>query len=317
MRVYAPIVVFGYNRPDHLRRTLDTLSKSHGANESDLWVFCDGPKPGAPLERIHQVRHIAIDEVWNTRFRTVQVVESVANQGLANSIINGVTRVFEASDRVIVLEDDLLVAPDFLHFMNDCLEFYRDDQRVGSVTGFSPLSKPPPGYDHDVMAVPRNCSHGWATWADRWSGVDWGKQVANTLWHDPGLRSRLNSAGNDRLDRLLRQLRGEIDSWSIRFGLWQTLDDRITIYPVDNRVRNIGFDDTGIHTRHGQEVNPVILEHAKPYKLTSVSEDPAILGLIYRIYSGPWYRRIPRGLRAYFRGLHFIKSDSHVTMEQE
>jgi len=149
--------------------------------------------------------------------------------------------------------------------------------------------------------VPRNCSHGWATWGDRWREVDWDARDAVRLRQDKALRRRFNAAGNDRVSRLDRQLTGKIDSWSIRFGLWQTLTGRYTIYPVHNRVHNIGFDGSGVHTRKGQDVNARVLTVAHPYRLEPVSEDPAILRRVARIYGGPWHKRILRELRTWLR----------------
>lgn len=297
----APIALFGYNRPDHLRQTLDHLARADGALDSSLWIFCDGPRPGADLAQIKAVRALAQDPVWAKHFASIQVRTSAANKGLARSIIDGVSAVMDSAGRAIVIEDDLLVAPDFLRFMNDCLDFYRDDQNVGSITAFSPLKKKPAGYPHDVMAIPRNCSHGWATWSDRWREVDWAATDAAKLSQDRALRRRFNVAGNDRFGRLVRQLEGQIDSWSIRFGLWQCLAGMHTIYPVHNRISNIGFDGSGVHTRQGEDVNASALTEARAYRLEHVVEDPAILRQVARIYGGEWYKRALREVRFRFR----------------
>lgn len=297
----APIIVFGYNRPDHLTQTLAHLAQAQWAGDSDLWLFCDGPKPNADRSRIDAVRAVARDPVWRERFRSVRVKTSEVNKGLARSIIGGVSAVMEDAGRAIVVEDDVVVSPDFLAFMNDCLNFYASDPSVGSVTGFSPLEATPADYAHDVMAIPRNCSQCWATWADRWREVDWEARDAARLWRDPALRRRFNAAGNDRADRLRRQLAGKIDSWSIRFGLWQTLTGRHTIYPVHNRVRNIGYDNSGVHTRGGQDVNAHALTEARPYRLEPVTEDPALIRAVARVYGGPWHKRVLREARGWLR----------------
>lgn len=301
MSAMAPVVVFGYNRPDHLQQTLEHLAQADGALASDLWIFCDGPKPGADPAPVDAVRMLANDPIWTDRFASVHVEVSRENKGLARSIIGGVSAVITEFGRVIVVEDDVLVATDFLRFMNDCLDFYQDDSRVGSITAFSPLTEAPAGYEPDVMAVPRNCSQCWATWLDRWREVDWSARDAALLSRNPALRKRFNAAGNDRADRLRRQLAGKIDSWSIRFGLWQTMSERHTIYPVHNRVRNIGYDGSGVHTRQGQNVNATALTEARSYHLQTVAEDPAVLRRIARIYAGPWYKRILRDLRLWAR----------------
>lgn len=294
---FAPVVVFGYNRPDHLTQTLDALAQADGSSETELWIFCDGPKPSQSADQIEAVRAVARDPKWQGLFAQVHAVVAPENKGLANSIIGGVTHVIELYERVIVLEDDLLVSQDFLTYLNACLDFYREDQSVGSVTGFCPLQQIPQGYPHDVMAVPRNCSHGWGTWRDRWAELQWDGTFANRVWHDRHLRTRMNIAGEDRLVRLQRQYQGVIDSWSIRFGAWQVATGRATIYPRDNRVLNIGFDGTGVHCGTGTPTNETIEADLTPPKLWQVSEDKAILAAFREAYSGPLHRRILRRLR--------------------
>jgi len=298
----APIVLFGYNRPDHMRQTLDHLAQAAGAVESPLWIFCDGPKPGTDPAQVEAVRALAHEPQWVQKFASIKVTAAAQNKGLARSIISGVSAVMDEAGRAIVVEDDVLVATDFLRFMNDCLEFYKNDQSVGSVTGFSPLPEPPAGYAHDVMAVPRNCSQCWATWADRWREVDWEARAAEKLWNDPKLRRRFNAAGNDRVERLRRQKKGKIDSWSIRFGLWQTLAHRHTIYPVDNRVRNIGYDGSGVHTKSGQNVNAAALSEPRSYRLELIEQNPAVIREVSRIYSGSWLRQTVRSARSWAKG---------------
>src|SRR3546814_9462782 len=65
-------------------------------------------------------------------FASVSVVRQPHNLGLAQSIIIGVTQMLEQHEAVIVIEDDLLLSPYFLKYMNDALYHYRDDQRVAS-----------------------------------------------------------------------------------------------------------------------------------------------------------------------------------------
>jgi hypothetical protein len=183
--------------------------------------------------------------------------------------------------------------------MNECLDYYHNDLQVGSVTGFSPLRAPPRGYVKDVMAVPRNSSQGWGTWADRWLTVDWEARVARRVWTDPALRRRFNAAGADRADRLRRQLDGNIDSWSIRFGLWQIINNKVTIYPAKNRILNIGYDGSGVHSGIGRPKNETIGADFVGLKAMKVDIDKRVLRAFRRAYSGPWYKMALRNLRVW------------------
>jgi len=292
---FAPVVVFAYNRPLHLQRTLDALAGCRLAAQSEVHVFADGPKKPAAAAAVAEVRDVLAREAGAGRFAAFHVHASDVNLGLANSIIRGVGQVIAQHDRVIVLEDDLLVSADFLEFMNDCLAFYQYDASVGAVTGFCPLQTLSEECG-DVFLANRNCSHGWATWKRVWDGVDWSASAAHRLHQDWKLRHAFNLEGNDRYDRLRRQLAGRIDSWSIRFGLSLFLRGLGTVYPAVNRVSNIGFDGSGVHCGQGAAINEHITEAT--YTLQPVQADPRIQAAFRRIYSGDLRGRVLRDVLA-------------------
>lgn len=296
----APVVVFAYNRPRHLRATLEALSRATLADRSEVWVFCDGAKSLSASEAVDAVHRELVEISGRRWFAALHVAESKVNLGLAESIISGVDRVFAQSDRVIVLEDDLVVSVDFLEFMNDCLEYYRDDPSIGSVTGFCPLEGLPAGVSGDVFRVARNSSQGWGTWIERWREVDWLAREAGRLASDRRLRRGFDATGSDRYARLLRQLDGRIDSWSIRFGLWQFLTGRSTIYPAVNRICNIGYDGTGVHSGTGQPKNSTIREEPIPYSLSYAAASRAIDKAFHKTYSGSMLSRLKRELGTVF-----------------
>ncbi len=131
---YSPIVVFGFNRPDALRNTVSSLLGNEEAGQSDLFIFVDGPRDGKPGERekVEQVRSY-VKSI--TGFKSLHYTFAEKNQGLAASIIHGVSEVIERYGRVIVLEDDLVLMPNFLNFMNQGLERYADENSIFSISG--------------------------------------------------------------------------------------------------------------------------------------------------------------------------------------
>lgn len=294
----APAVVFAYNRPAHLQRTLDSLAANSLASRTDVHVYSDGPRSPAASDAVDQVRQVLEREARAGRFASFHVTAAASNLGLANSIIRGVGQVLSHSDRVIVIEDDLLLSTDFLTFMNDCLAFYAEDAAVGAVTGFCPLASLPASFRGDVFLAMRNSSQGWGTWARVWNEVDWSAPGAERLAREPALRRAFNREGNDRYDRLRRQLAGRIDSWSIRFGLSLFLRGLGTIYPAVNRVGNIGYDGSGVHSGVGTPKNEAITD--APYRLRRVQVERSIQRAFDRTYSGPRPHRFLRDVLAWF-----------------
>jgi len=126
----APIVLFVYNRPEHARRTVESLSENILASSSDLFIFSDAAKAYTYSDQVGEVRKY-IDTLQSKRlFKTVTIEKAKHNKGLANSIIFGVSKVIKQYGKVIVVEDDLITAKDFLRFMNDALDYYKAGERI-------------------------------------------------------------------------------------------------------------------------------------------------------------------------------------------
>jgi len=236
------IVLFVYQRPDHTRRVLDGLRRN---DIDELYVFADGPTQDDDHARIQEVREVVDSIDW---CRT-NVVERSENWGLAENTVDGLNRMFSNHDRVIMLEDDDVPAPDFVDFMEQCFDEYEDDDHVMSVTGYSPPLSLPKDYPHDVFFTYRDTTWGWGTWKGAWTQYDRRPDELRKVIEAEGnrLRSDLDKAGRDLYPMLQNQLAGETDSWSVWWALTIVQNGGICVNPVESRIRNIGHDGTGIH----------------------------------------------------------------------
>lgn len=244
----APVVIFVYNRERQTRQMLAALNENLLASETEAFVFCDGPKNDIDAEKVNAVRKCVKEFAKTSGFKKIQIIESERNKGLANSIINGVTQIIDQYGKVIVLEDDLVTAPVFLKFMNDCLNFYADNQKVWSIGGTTYDMDALKNYPKSVYACYRGESWGWATWIDRWKKVDWNVSDYDSFVRDKKKCREFQRGGEDILIMLKRQMRGEIDSWAIRWCYQEFKEDMVTILPVKSLIKNIGFDGSGTHS---------------------------------------------------------------------
>ena len=272
---YAPVVLFVYNRADHLEKTYQALSQCPEAAETDLYIFSDGWKNEQGREKVQMVRDALRLIEQKKDFRSVTVTESPVNKGLARSIIDGVTKIVNKYGRVAVLEDDSCVSPYYLKFINNCLDFYESDERVGSIAGFTPAIRFPDDFRDDVFFAFRSCSCGWATWKDRWDNISWDLSNIGDFYRDPKLVKKLNSCGADRFIRLYRQTKGNGSSWSVRFGAHLVQHDWMTVYPRYSYISNIGCDESGVHSKS---------EDAEKMKvdLTKAIAEPDLSDIEYR-----------------------------------
>ena len=296
MSACAPIVLFVYNRPDHVRETWTALQACPEAGESHLYVFSDGPKNENATSAVLSVRATVAELTEALPFGQVTVVESPVNKGLAASVISGVTEVMKAHGRAIVLEDDCRVSPYFLTYMNRCLDAYATDASVGAVAGYVPTLSLPADYTADVFATYRSCSCAWATWADRWDGVDWELKGFGDFCSDPANIKRLNLNGDDRFLRLYRQTLGNGTSWSVRFGMHLVKNNWLTVYSRYSYIENIGCDASGVHsTAEDADKMAVDLGRAiaDPHPV-SVTADPAIQKIMKKHYSDGFLSTVKR-----------------------
>ena len=241
----APLLLFTYKKLDTLKETVSAIQKNHLAKDTTVYIFSDGAKHDRDLAAVNEVRKFihSIDG-----FREIFIIESPVNKGLANSIIAGVTKIINEFGKVIVVEDDLRLTPNFLTFMNDSLNFYENDSRVFSVSGFifsMPVSH---DYQYDIFFTKRHCSWGWAMWKDRWNEIDWNVQDFPEFIHSVNQQKSFNKLGSDLTHSLIRQQKGEINSWAIRCNYHQFKKQSYTVYPVKSKVDNIGFGEAATHT---------------------------------------------------------------------
>ncbi len=246
----APIALFTYNRPDHLRKTIDSLAKNTLAKESDLFIFSDGARHSldeggwSEKEKVEQVRKY-IHTI--TGFKSVIIRESETNKGLAASIIFGVTELVHTYGKVIVLEDDLITSPHFLSFMNKGLDMYETENTVGSIHGYV---YPHTGELSETFFLKHTSSWGWATWKRSW---DLFEKDGTKLLAELNTKNKLKefNFGNtyDFSGMLQRQIDGKNNSWAIRWYASLFLNDKLSLYPGISLVQNIGQDGSGTNMK--------------------------------------------------------------------
>jgi hypothetical protein len=244
----APIALFAYRRPEHLAHAVTTLAANAEAAQTDLFVFCDGAKHAGQQAAVDAVRRLARGI---RGFRSVSIIEQARNLGLAASVIGGVTRVLDEHESVIVVEDDLVLSPFFLRFMNDSLACYAAEARVATIHGYvRPVRRPLP----ETFFLKGAECWGWATWRRAWSTFN---DDADGLLREirrRGFEHEFDMDGAYGYTAMLEaQLRGQIDSWSIRWRASCYLAGMLTLYPGRSLVQNRGLDATGTHRDYSSD----------------------------------------------------------------
>lgn len=293
---FAPIIIFAYNRPDSLKETVASLLKNPEAKDSLLFIFIDGPKNVMDKKDVDKVHEIA-NSIKG--FKSVKIFSSEINKGLGDSIIFGVSKIIDNYDKVIVLEDDLILQPDFLSFINKGLKEYEDHKEVFSICGYTNKIKIPESYAYDAYFCARSSSWGWATWKDRWETVDW---ELNDWSKYKTLRKQYNKwGGSDCFGMLESWKNGLNKSWAIRFCFAQFLQNKVSLFPIKSLVQNDGFDGNGTNCKKWSRFKYELMDQTK-----GSFNFPENIEINHRIYKQCLhYHSI--GLRIFSRIMYILK----------
>lgn len=257
-----PVALFVFNRYEDLPETLSCLKVN---NIDKLYVFADGPRNESDKEGTTKVRKLIDDIDW---VKTEKVYQK-KNKGLSESIQDGLDHVFKYHNCVVVVEDDVCVAPNFYEYMCQTLEFYKETKEVAGVTGLRyPFVRGNlDSYEYDVFFASRFSSWGWATWKDRWDNIEFDtKAVIKNL---KGSDISFLIAGEDIPHTIRAVENGELSGcWDVYFLISMLQVNQVFVWPKYNMVRNTGIG-TGSHVSDEDvdwnlewEISPV-----KPYNL--------------------------------------------------
>lgn len=249
MNYLAPIVLFVYNRPKHTLRTLQALFSNDLADQSELFIYCDGARKNSSIEdieNIKEVRKIVASKKW---CKKVHIVGRKENWGLKENIIDGVTYIVNKYNKIIVLEDDLETSKYFLRYMNDALSMYEDEESVMHISGYVPFVNMslPETYFLRYMSC-----WGWATWKRAWNHYD-----KNTIYLHDSIKSdklvnSFNIAGSYKnlFEQLEKNLDGRLNTWAINWYASIFLKKGLCLYPKVSLIKNIGLDGSGTNSSY-------------------------------------------------------------------
>ena len=269
----APIAFFCFNRADKTKQVLDELAKNDFAAESELFIFCDGPRNIKDLPVLKEVYDV-IDAARG--FKNIHILKRELNHGVKVSIIDGINTVLAKHDSIIVVEDDIITSKDFLNFTNRALETYENEKNIWCVSGFNYPKKIihyPDSYKEDVFFVRgKNSSWGWGTWKDRWQKIDF--EITNYAEFSKNKKeiAAFNRAGSNMFDMLRMQKENRINTWDIQMSYAMFKNNGYTAHSIKPLTKNIGFDASGTHTTSEADMANFEFEDFSNFTLKKLSE---------------------------------------------
>lgn len=234
-------LLFTYNRSSHTKQVIEAL-KRNTVMPQKLFIFQDGLKDDTDEIEWKRVNNLIREIDWCNK----ELIVSVSNKGLADSILAGINYAFKEYEAIIILEDDCVPTTNFISYMNQCLDKYADKKMVYSVNGYSwPIEVKKQQYD--VYGCGRISSWGWGTWRDRWYAYEKDYEIVKRMKRDAAASRNLAMWGQDLEDTLVGNVKGTCDSWAVFWALNVISRRGICISPYQSFIKNIGMDGSGVH----------------------------------------------------------------------
>lgn len=246
------ICLFVYNRHDHTKKILKSLSECKNFRKFKFYVFGDSFKSDKHNDKnnVSLVRK----EILNFKKinKNIFIKFSKTNIGLYKNLTRGITYVLKKHPAVIVLEDDLVVCKNFLNFMYNSLKKYKNNKNILQISGYSY----PINYNSNkAYFLNLTSCWGWATWSDRWRSFIKFSKDKNLIQKeyikirdDYNKKNKFNVYGSyNYLKMLKKQIVSQFNSWGILFYLFSFHKNFLNLFPPFSLVENRGFDGSGSH----------------------------------------------------------------------
>jgi hypothetical protein len=254
---YAPICITAYNRPEHLKKTVDSLRDNYLAEKSELFILSNAAITSEDEKNVNDIREYASHI---TGFKRVTLIKNAVNRGETEHVVKNFTHIINTYKRLISLDDDIVTTRNFLNYMNDSLQYYENNKSIFSIGGFSlPIISDACSNNH-VYFLPRPCSWGWATWVDRWMSIQWNiskEDLKKVNWF------QFNMAGYDLYNMLKEYVAGRTDAYDIAWQYTMYIHKYVTVHPKEGFVTNIGMDGSGERCGKTDRYTPVLINDNK------------------------------------------------------
>jgi hypothetical protein len=266
MDLRVPVLVTAFNRPDHLAKCLEALSRV----PNDVYVSIDGPRNNSRVDQqlVNECRAIALGYVQDPS----RILLFESNLGCSKAVTSAISFMFSNFEKLIIIEDDIIIIPDTIFFLEFCLERYVNDLMIAGISASSyvpTFSMSAPNSPTRLSSYPE--SWGWATWNNRWNDLI--VDGSNKLSYKD-VPSEIRSLSTWRVWRKIisNTYSGEIDSWAYRWLFINWRLRRKFVVSNQNLVRNIGAGEDATHTK-----KPVLMSPLGKLNLDLLKESPMAL----------------------------------------
>ena len=235
MKHNAPVLLLTYVRVDYARQVFDAIKK---AQPRKFYFYSNRPKSERTdlIEKNEIIRSWAKEVDWECELHTFFAEEY---EDVYPSEKRAFDWFFENEEEGIIFEDDCLPSPAFFDYCELMLEKFRDDKRIGIISGNNLYGEYNP-HDTDYLFSHYFVAWGWATWKDRYQSIDWDDVDINRMINASVFDAYFNSRGERELHKKFFSKLNIKGKWEYMFFLTNIINGRINVHPRMNLIQNIG-----------------------------------------------------------------------------
>lgn len=236
-----------FNRLDTTKQVFEAIRE---AKPPRLYIAADGARElkDGEDEKVNAVREYITSNIdWECEVKTLFRDE---NLGCKMAVSGAIDWFFENEEMGIILEDDCLPSQSFFWFCEELLVKYKDDTRVGQISGFNPLNNFN-NSDTSYLFSKFGPIWGWASWRRAWSNYD----VHIKCWPEIKDGEIMSFITDSRKEAIWREslfddiYTKKIDTWDYQWAFSKLINSELSIVPNKNLIQNIGFGDDATHTK--------------------------------------------------------------------
>ncbi len=235
-----------FNRLDTTKQVFEAIRQ---AKPPRLYIAADGARETkeGEVERVKGVRDYITSNIdWECE---VKILFREQNLGCKYAVSSAIDWFFENEEMGIILEDDCLPSQSFFWFCEEMLEKYKDDMRIGQISGFNPLVK----FNFDGASYGFSKFGpiwGWASWSRAWKKYDVDMKNWKTVkkFNHVDFFTDTKEEKEWRLELFEQMYNKETDTWDYQWSYTKLLESQFTIIPSVNFIKNIGFGHEATHT---------------------------------------------------------------------
>ncbi len=257
-KIYPAIVVVGYNRPKSLQRLLDSIGNAN-YNYSNVSLVISLDKSDI-CDKV-----LAVAEAFKWNYGTKEIRTFNERQGLRKHILQ-CGDLSEQYGAVIILEDDVVVSPEFYNYTVEALEFYKKEDKVAGIALYSHKYN---GYAQKIFEPMHNGYDTYmgqfsVTWGQCWSTAQW---RAFKEWYYANSQAQLEPQDNIPL----AVTQWPETSWGKYFVYYIVNLDKYYVMPYEALATC--FSDVGEHVQVSDTLHQVPLLQAKRvYRFSGFNE---------------------------------------------